>query len=125
MKSRTDLPPAMLPAAGPFARIDGNLGSGAEPAEPLPGMRRLYPLRSETAQNREDLPMTGKRFAPRSAAYWSRRAWDRRLRNDDTLTSGPASDIRLIDPKTGDVIDDIQSDEEPRSLGRWKKRRAR
>jgi hypothetical protein len=53
-------------------------------------------------------------FKARSADYWSRRAWDRKLASGEQLTIGPASDVRRIDPATGKVIESIKSEEEPR-----------
>ncbi len=51
-------------------------------------------------------------FTARSAAYWSRRAWDRKFEAGETVTSGPASDVRRIDPITGKVVENIKSEEE-------------
>jgi hypothetical protein len=53
-------------------------------------------------------------FVARSSEYWSQRAWDRRLASDDRSTIGPASDVRRIDPATGEVIETMKSEEEPR-----------
>ncbi len=55
-------------------------------------------------------------FTARSAEYWSRRAWDRKFEAGETVTTGPASDVRRIDPTTGKVIENIKS-EEDRQMG--------
>lgn len=69
--------------------------------------------------------MTTDGFVARSAKYWSRRAWERKGSMDHPATTiGPASDVRRIDPATGEVIADIKSDEEPRArTGRTRTRR--
>jgi hypothetical protein len=62
-------------------------------------------------------------FTARSAEYWSRRAWDRKLETDDTITTGPASDVRRIDPASGEVIENIKSEEQACAKGRYRLRR--
>lgn len=58
--------------------------------------------------------MESKTFIPRSKEYWAGRALERRSSMDQPLTTGPASDVRRIDPATGHVIEDIKSEEEAR-----------
>jgi hypothetical protein len=55
-------------------------------------------------------------FVARSAEFWSKRAWERKLGTDDRLTIGPASDVRRIDPMTGEVIENIKSEDDPRPV---------
>lgn len=59
--------------------------------------------------------MESKTFIPRSKEYWAGRALERRSSMDQPLTTGPASDVRRIDPTTGHVIEDIKSEEEARA----------
>lgn len=58
--------------------------------------------------------MKNSGFVARSAAFWSKRAWERKLASDDKLTVGPASAVRRIDPVTGQVIECIKSEDDPR-----------
>ena len=65
--------------------------------------------------------METKAFKPRSKDYWAGRATERRYAMDHPMTIGPASDVRRIDPETGEVIEDIESEENARLLTgpRW------
>lgn len=52
-------------------------------------------------------------FKPRSKEFWAMRALKRRETiGYPGITTGPASDVRRIDPATGDVIEFIRSEEE-------------
>lgn len=69
--------------------------------------------------------MGSETFKPRSKEYWSERALARRDLMDHPITTGAASDVRRIDPTTGDVIEDIRSEEEamqPKPRGRWRRK---